>query len=75
MKSIGILCGDNIKIFCSKNTYIDINNPYLLEIGNNVNMTGPVTILTHDYSTSVLNRIDHEIYGKFKKTVIGNNVF
>lgn len=75
MKSIGILCGDNIKIFCPKDTHIDINNPYLLEIGNNVNMTGPVTILTHDYSTSVLNRIDHEIYGKSKKTVIGNNVF
>lgn len=75
LKSIGVLCGDNIKIFCPKDTHIDINNPYLLEIGNNVNMTGPVTILTHDYSTSVLNRIDHEIYGKSKKTVIGNNVF
>ncbi len=75
LRSIGILCGDNINIFCPKDTHIDTNNPYLLEIGNNVNMTGPVTILTHDYSTSVLNRIDSKIYGKSKKTVIGNNVF
>lgn len=75
LRSIGVLCGDNINIFCPKDTHIDTNNPYLLEIGNNVNMTGPVTILTHDYSTSVLNRIDSKIYGKSKKTVIGNNVF
>lgn len=75
LKSIGISCGDNINIFCPKNTHIDTNNPYLLEIGNNVNMTGPITILTHDYSTSVLNKIDHKIYGKSRKTVIGNNVF
>ena len=75
LRNIGVLCGDNINIFCPKDTHIDTNNPYLLEIGNSVNMTGPVTILTHDYSTSVLNRIDSKIYGKSKKTVIGNNVF
>lgn len=75
LKNIGVQCGHNINIFCPKDTHIDTNNPYLLEIGNSVNMTGPVTILTHDYSTSVLNRIDHKIYGKSKKTVIGNNVF
>lgn len=75
LKNIGVQCGHNINIFCPKDTHIDTNNPYLLEIGNNVNMTGPVTILTHDYSTSVLNRIDSKIYGKSKKTVIGNNVF
>ena len=40
-----------------------------------LNMTGPITILTHDYSTSVLNKIDHKIYGKSRKNVIGNNVF
>lgn len=75
LKNIGTLCGYNINIFCPKDTNIDTNNPYLLEIGNNVNITGPVTILTHDYSTSVLNRLDSKIYGKPKKTMIGNNVF
>lgn len=75
LKSIGTLCGDNVNIFFPKDTNIDTNNPHLLEIGNNVSMSGPVTILTHDYSTSVLNRLDNKIYGKSKKTVIGNNVF
>ena len=44
LKNIGVQCGHNINIFCPKDTHIDTNNPYLLEIGNNVNMTGPVTI-------------------------------
>lgn len=38
-------------------------------------MTGPVTILTHDYSWSVLKRKYGEVCGKQLKTVIGNNVF
>lgn len=75
LKNIGIDLGENIYIFCPKDTHIDTNNPHLLKIGNNVKMTGPVTILTHDYSTSVLNKIDKRIYGKSKCTSIGNNVF
>ena len=38
-------------------------------------MTGPVTILTHDYSWSVLKKKYGIIYGNQRKTVIGNNVF
>lgn len=75
LKKIGVDLGKNIYIFCPKDTNIDTNNPYLLKIGNNVKITGPVTILTHDYSTCVLNKIDNKIYGKSKYTSIGNNVF
>ena len=46
-----------------------------MKIGDHVKITGPTTILTHDYSTSVLNNIDKRIYGKQRKTIIGNNVF
>ena len=50
--------------------------PHLLEIGSNIAMTGPVTILTHDYGVCVTKIYSGgEILGKQKKTVIGNNVF
>lgn len=75
LKFKGVIIGDNCHIFCSKDTTIDVLNPHLLCIGNNVKITGPTTILTHDYSTCVLNHLDNKIYGKQRKTVIGNNVF
>ena len=75
LKKIGVDIGKNINIFCPKDTNIDTNNPALLKIGNDVKITGPVTILTHDYSTCVLNKLDNKIYGKSKYTSIGNNVF
>ena len=75
LRNIGVSIGENVHIFCPTETNIDTNNPHLLTIGNNVKITGPTTILTHDYSTSVLNVIDRKIYGKQKETIIGNNVF
>lgn len=50
LKKIGVKIGKDCYIFCPKNTNIDTNNPHLLQIGNNVKITGPTTILTHDYS-------------------------
>lgn len=75
LKKIGVQIGKNCHIFCPKNTCIDTNNPHLLQIGNNVKITGPTTILTHDYSICVLNHLDKKIYGKQKLTIIGDNVF
>ena len=46
-----------------------------MTIGNDVQITDPVTILTHDYSWSVLKKKYGIIYGNQRKTVIGNNVF
>lgn len=76
LKSLGVSIGDSIEIIFPRDTFIDPLNPHLLKIGSNVSMTGPVTILTHDYSVCVLKKIyDGEILGKQRKTVIGNNVF
>lgn len=75
LKESGISVGENVVIFRPFNTTIDTQNPHLLSIGNDVQMTGPVTILTHDYSWSVLKRKYGYIYGNQRKTVIGNNVF
>lgn len=75
LKKIGIKVGRNVHIYRPFNTTIDIQNSHLLTIGNDVQITGPVTILTHDYSWSVLKKKYGIIYGNQRKTVIGNNVF
>ena len=58
--------GENVDILDSQ---IDVNNRYLIEIGNNVIITG-TTLLTHD--ASLLKTTG---YIKIGKVVIGNNVF
>ena len=76
LKRKGVKCGDNIKIFFPHDTTIDVLNPHLLTLGSNVAMTGPATILTHDYSVVVANQISNgRLYGKQQAVVIGNNVF
>lgn len=75
LRKVGVRVGENVEIFRPFNTTIDTQNPHLLSIGNDVQITGPVTILTHDYSWSVLKRKYGYIFGNQRKTVIGNNVF
>lgn len=75
LKKIGVKVGEDVILFRPMNTTIDIQNPHLLEIGNHVMMTGAVTILTHDYSWSVLKRKYGIILGNQRKTVIEDNVF
>lgn len=76
LKKKGVTIGDSIEIVFPKDTFIDYLNPHLLSIGSYVSMTGPITILTHDYSVCVLKKWSKgEILGKQKKTIIGNNIF
>ena len=76
LRQCGVEVGEHIEIFCPKDTIIETLNPHLLKIGNHVSITGPVTILNHDYSVCVLKKwTAGEILGKQKKTVIGDNVF
>lgn len=75
LRKQGIKVGTNVKLYRPFNTTIDFQNPHLLTIGNDVQITGPVTILTHDYSWSVLKKKYGYIYGNQRKTEIGNNVF
>lgn len=76
LKSQGIKIGDNVKFFSPRTTIIDIQRPYLLEIGSGAKITGNVTILTHDFSYSVLRIKYHDLLGECSgKTIIGENVF
>lgn len=67
--------GKGTYFFDWKNTIVDIQRPWLLEIGEYCKITSGVTILTHDYSRSVLRRVYGEIIEGGSKTIIGNNVF
>lgn len=76
LRSIGVEIGDDVVIFSPGRTTIDELNPHLLSIGSHVAMTGPVTILTHDYSVGVTKKWTHgEVLGSQKPVEIGNNVF
>ena len=74
LKNLGVKIGKGVEIYRPFNTTIDIQNPHMLRIGNNVQRTGPVTILTHDYSWSVIKAVYGEILGNQQETVIGDNV-
>lgn len=75
LKNKGVKIGKGTFIFDPRNTTIDIQRPFLLEIGEYCKITKGVTILTHDYSRSVLRYKYGEILGEAKKVIIGNNVF
>lgn len=76
LRSIGVEVGDDVSIFAPGKTHIEDLNPHLLTIGSHVAMTGPVTILLHDYSVGVTKVWTHgEVLGSQKPVTIGNNVF
>lgn len=75
LRKIGCSIGDNVTIYYPEKATIDVTAPYLLTVGDNVKMTGPFTILTHDYSWSVLNGKYGDMYGNQKPVVIKDNVF
>ena len=75
LRKQGIVIGRDCTFYCPKDVHVDVQNPHLLTIGDHVKMTGPVTILTHDYSWSVIKGLTGEILGNQKSVTIGDNVF
>ena len=66
---------ENCYIFEPKSVNIDLFRPWLLSIGNNVVICAKTTILTHDYSHTVLCTKYGQNIGDAKPVSIGNNVF
>ncbi len=75
LRRIGIRIGEDCIIYVPTKTLIDIQNPYMIEIGNNVKIAEGVKILTHDFSWCVTSGIDGYITGSVGSVNIGNNVF
>lgn len=75
LKQIGCTVGCRVHFFDPANTTIDLTRPWLLTIGNDVNITRGVTILTHGYDWSVMQGKYNDILGSAGAVSIGNNVF
>lgn len=75
LKSKGVVVGEGTHFFGPASTEVDIQRPWLLEIGSYCKITSGVKILTHDYSRSVLRKVYGDVIGEAGKTIIGNNVF
>lgn len=71
----GVKIGKNVTFYEPNTNYIDIQKPWLVTIGNNVEITRGVVIITHDYAWSVIKQLTGEIIGSRGKVVIGDNVF
>jgi carbonic anhydrase/acetyltransferase-like protein (isoleucine patch superfamily) len=75
LRNKGISIGEGTIIYSPKKVLIDIQRPWMIEIGDYCKITEGVIILQHDYSRSVLRRVYGDIIAEAKKTIIGNNVF
>ena len=75
LRGKGAKIGDGVQIFSPNKTTIDDTAPYMLTIGNDVLMTGPVTVLTHDYSAHIVNVAENSLLATIRPVTIGNNVF
>lgn len=71
----GMRIGERTTFFVPTKTCIDTTRPWLIEIGDDVQVTEGVTILTHGYEWSVLKNVYGEVLGSSGKVKIGNNVF
>lgn len=75
LKKGGATIGRNFTLYCPNLCNIDTQNLYLLSIGDDFRATGPLTIMTHDYSWSVIHKYYGDIVGNQKSVIIHNNVF
>lgn len=75
LRSIGMRIGERTVFFSPQHTQIDCTRPWMIEIGNDVQITHGVIILTHGYDWSVLKGVYGDILGSCGKVTIGNNVF
>lgn len=78
LKKRGVKIGNDCYIPEPSSVLVDLTDPWLITMGDNVTLTHGVVLLTHDYGWSVPKK-----YGKLKGAVlgsqapvkIGNNVF
>lgn len=75
LRSLGMVIGENVRIYSPTHCVIDATRPWMVEIGDNVHITEGVTILTHGYDWSVLKGKYGDVLGSSGRVRIGSNVF
>ena len=63
LRNLGMKIGDRVVIFSPRHTLIDETSPWMIEIGNDVQIPHGVTILTHGYDWSVLKGAYGDVLG------------
>ena len=78
LRKKGVQVGQDVRFFDPVHTHVDVTSPWLLTIGDHVSITRGVTILTHDYSWSVVKGHPDSrgaLLGAQSPVTIGSNVF
>lgn len=81
LRKLGMEIGEDVTIYSPRGAIIDKQYPWMIKIGNHVRITTGVTILTHDFSWSVLKNynlndgVRGAVFGASGKVTIGDNVF
>lgn len=75
LKRKGCKVGERVFFYAPQSSYVDITRPWLIDIGDDVQITAGVTILTHGYDWAVLKKVYGEVLGSAGGVSIGNNVF
>lgn len=76
LRSRGMRIGKGTRLFAWPSlVLIDLTRPWLIEIGDNVQITIGVKILTHGYDWSVLKGKYGEVLGSAGKVKTGDNCF
>lgn len=71
----GASVGERVNIYAPNRILIDMSRPWLIDIGDDVQITEDVTILTHGYDWAVLKGVYGEVLGSSGRVKIGNNIF
>ena len=75
LRKQGVVIGKNLRLFNHKSIRFDTTTPGLITIGDDVSITADVSILTHDFCSSVFRQKYYDYVPGRSKVVIGNNVY
>lgn len=75
LRSNGVLVGEDTIFYSPNKTSVDIRKPWIIKIGDHCKITEGVTILAHDYSIAVTQRVYGPFAGGSLPVTIGSNVF
>lgn len=75
LRGKGVRVGRNVHLYSPWTIDIDTQRPWMIEIGDDVHITAHCSILQHDFSWSVVQKMTGEVLGAAGKVTIGSNVF
>ena len=75
LRKRGVQIGEHCTFHAPRTINIDVTQPFLIKIGNNVEFTGNIVVLCHDLAWSVFKNKTGEIIASNKSVEIGDNVF